>query len=473
MLNLSVREVLEAVNGKLVKGRGEDRFANVAIDSRAVCDNDLFIAIVGRRLDGHAFVPEAVARGAAGALVARPEFTDCVDREAAVILASNTTKALQDLARWHRRRFRCPVIAITGSNGKTTTKDLTWSILSVQHRTVRSEGSKNNHIGLPLTLLDLDRNTEAAVVELGTSAFGEIRDLVSICLPDVGCITNIGPAHLEFFESVANVARAKAELLEGMPDGAPVILNADDRWFDWLRNRARGPVVTFGVYRPADFMAEDVRAENGSVIFRMIANPLGSRRYVRLPFAGSHNVYNALSAAAIASQLGVGISEIKEGLVSAMLPAMRYEISTISGITVINDAYNANPVSTMSALSSFCEMNVSGKRIFVCGDMLELGPYARRAHRQVGRFISSQPIDHVIALGDLAAEVLKGACGDGQPGPRRAFCASVEEVASVLKDIAVPGDAVLIKGSRANGMERIVDAWRVSALAPLLEEVTR
>lgn len=472
-MNLSVREVVEAVNGKLVKGRGGCRFAGIAIDSRSVRRDDLFVAIVGRRLDGHLFVDEALARGAAGVLVARPECADGMEHGAPVILANDTTKALQDLAKWHRRRFRCPLIAVTGSNGKTTTKDLTWSILSVSYRTVRSEGSKNNHIGLPLTLLELDPNTEAAVVELGTSALGEIRDLVSICSPDVGCITNIGPAHLEFFESVANVARAKAELLEGMPDGAPVILNADDRWFDWLRNRAKGPVVTFGVYRPADFMAEDVLAENGSVIFRLIANPLGSRRYVRLPFSGSHNVYNALSAAAIASQLGAGISEIKEGLATAMLPAMRYEISTISGITVINDAYNANPVSTMSALSSFCEMSVSGKRVFVCGDMLELGPHARRAHREVGRFIRSQPIHYVMALGDLAAEVLKGACGDGHPGPRRAFCSSVEEVVSILNDIAVPGDAILIKGSRANGMERIVDALRVSALAPSLEEATR
>ena len=462
--------MVNAVGGKLVKGQTDDRFAGVAIDSRAVRNHELFVAIVGKRLDGHLFVEEALARGAAGVLVARPDLADRIDPGAPVILANDTTKALQDLARWHRRRFRCPLIAVTGSNGKTTTKDLTWAILSVSYRTIRSEGSKNNHIGLPLTLLELDPNTEAAVVELGTSAFGEIRDLVSICSPDVGCITNIGPAHLAFFESVANVARAKAELLEGMPDGAPVILNADDRWFDWLRKRAKGPVLTFGVYRPADFMAEDVRAENGCVIFRLTANPLGSRRYVRLPFPGSHNVYNALSAAAIASQVGLGISEIKEGLASAMLPAMRYEISTISGVTVINDAYNANPVSTMSALSSFCEMSVSGNRIFVCGDMLELGPHARQAHRQVGRFISGQPIHYVIALGDLAAEVLRGSRCDGRPGPRRVFCSSLEEVVSVLNDVAVPGDAVLIKGSRADGMERIVEALRMSALAPSLEE---
>lgn len=467
---LSVREVVEAVNGKLVKGRRDDRFAGISIDSRAVCDDDLFIAIVGRRLDGHVFVPEAVARGAAGALVTRLEFADRIDRDAAVIFANDTTKALQNLAKWHRRRFPCPIIAVTGSNGKTTTKDLTWSILSVKYQTLRSEGSKNNHIGLPLTLLKLDQNTEAAVVELGTSAFGEIRDLVSICSPDIGCITNIGPAHLEFFGNVANVAQAKAELLEGMGDGSPVVLNADDEWFEWLRGRARGPVVTFGVYRPADFMAEDVRVENGSVTFRLIANPLGSRRYVRMPFAGAHNVYNALAAAAIASQVGIGMSEIKEGLLKATLPAMRYEISTISGVTVINDAYNANPVSTMSALSSFCEMSISGKRIFVCGDMLELGHYGRQAHRQVGQFIGSQPIDYVIALGSLSPEVVKAAFGDDLKGERWACCGSVEEVVSVLKEVAGPGDAVLIKGSRANGMERIIDGLKVAALVPSMED---
>jgi UDP-N-acetylmuramoyl-tripeptide--D-alanyl-D-alanine ligase len=438
-----------------------------------VCNDDLFVAIVGKRLDGHVFVPEAVSQGAAGALVARAKFADCIDSEAPVILANDTTKALQDLARWHRRRFRCPVIAVTGSNGKTTTKDLTWHILSVKYRTLRSEGSKNNHIGLPLTLMGLDQNAEAAVVELGTSAFGEIRDLASICSPDVGCITNIGPAHLEFFETVANVAEAKAELLDGMAEGAPAVLNVDDEWYDYLRSRAKGPVVTFGIYRPADFMGEDIHAENGSVTFRLIANPLGARRYVRVPFPGSHNVYNALSAAAIASQLGLGIAEIKEGLAKAALPAMRYEVSTISDITVINDAYNANPVSTRSALASFCEMSVSGKRIFVCGDMLELGPSASEAHRQLGRFIRSLPIDYVIALGNLAPEVLKGAFGNGHRGPRWAGCGSVEEVVSILKDVAVPGDAVLIKGSRANGMERIVDVLRAGALAPSIEEAIR
>ena len=467
---LSVREVVEAVNGKLVKGRGDDRFAGIAIDSRTIRPGDLFIAIVGKRLDGHAFVSEARAKGAAGALVSTLNGEDSTDGHVAAVMVEDTTKALQNLAKWHRRRFRCPIIAVTGSNGKTTTKDLTWSILSVKYQTLRSEGSKNNHIGLPLTLLKLDQNTEAAVVELGTSAFGEIGDLVSICSPDIGCITNIGPAHLQFFGNIANVAQAKAELLEGMRDGAPVILNADDEWFEWLRGRAKGPVVTFGVYRPADFMAEDVRVENGSVTFRLIANPLGSRRYVRMPFAGAHNVYNALAAAAIASQVGIGTSEIKEGLAKATLPAMRYEMTMISGVTVINDAYNANPVSTMSALSSFCEMSISGKRIFVCGDMLELGHYGRQAHRQVGQFIRSQPIDYVIALGSLSPEVVKAAFGDDLRGERWACCGSVEEVVSVLKEVAAPGDAVLIKGSRANGMERIVDGLKGLALMPSLED---
>jgi len=412
---------------------------------------------VGKRLDGHAFVCEALKKGAAGALVSRRDFGACEDGDVAIVMVDDTTRALQNLAKWHRRRFSCPIAAVTGSNGKTTTKDLTWAILSRKFGTVRNEGSKNNHIGLPLTLLELDEETEAAVVELGTSGFGEIRDLVSICSPDVGCITNVGPAHLEFFGSVVKVARAKAELLEGMREGSPVVLNADDEWCEWLHGQAKGPVVSFGIYHPADFMAEDIQSGDGTVSFRIAANLFGVRRYVRMPFAGAHNVYNALAAAAIASQFGAEISEIKEGLAAARLPSMRYEITSLEGLTVINDAYNANPVSTMTALSSFCEMSVPGKRIFVCGDMLELGKHAREAHEQVGFFISSQPIDYVIAFGKLAPAVVKAAFGDGLRGKRWACCRSVEEVVSVLMDVASPGDAVLIKGSRANAMERIVD----------------
>jgi UDP-N-acetylmuramoyl-tripeptide--D-alanyl-D-alanine ligase len=470
---ISAGELVDAVKGTLITGRSEMVFTGVSIDSRSVRKGDLFVAIVGKRFDGHAFVPKALGKGAPGALVSRRDFGACEDGDAVVVMVDETTKALQNLAKWHRRRFLCPIAAVTGSNGKTTTKDLAWAILAAKYRTVRNEGSKNNHIGLPLTLLALDEKTEAVVVELGTSGFGEIRDLVSICSPDVGCVTNVGPAHLEFLGSVANVARAKVELLEGMREGSPVVLNADDEWFEWLRGRAKGPVVTFGIYHPADFMAEDIQSSDGTVTFRMAANLFGVRRYVQMPFGGAHNVYNALAAAAIASQFGAGISQIKEGLAAATLPSMRYELTSLDGVTVINDAYNANPVSTMTALSSFCEMSVAGKRIFVCGDMLELGRYARQAHKQVGFFIASQPIDYVITLGELAPAVAKAAFGAGARGAKWACCQSVEEVVSVLMDVAAPGDAVLIKGSRANGMERIVDALKAELRAGSREVAVR
>jgi UDP-N-acetylmuramoyl-tripeptide--D-alanyl-D-alanine ligase len=470
---ITAAELIDAVRGKLVSGAPGTVFTGVSIDSRTVRKGDLFVAIVGKRLDGHSFVSEAVAKGAAGAIVSR--WDSAADRKsnAVLVVVDDTTKALQNLAKWHRRRFSCSVAAITGSNGKTTTKDLAWAILSRDFRTVRNEGSKNNHIGLPVTLLELDEETEAVVAELGTSGWGEIRELISICSPDIGCITNIGPAHLEFFGSIANVARAKAELLEGMRDGCPVVLNADDEWFEWLRGEARGPVVTFGIYHPADFMAEDIHIENEAVTFRMVANLLGRRRYVHLPFAGTHNVYNALAAATIASQFGVGMPKIKEGLAAARLPSMRYEVRCLDGLTVINDAYNANPVSTMSALSSFCEMNVDGKKIFVCGDMLELGKHALEAHRQVGFFIASQPIDYVITLGELASAVGEAAFRGRPGGERWVRCRSVEEVVDVLMDVASPGDAVLIKGSRANGMERIVEALEVGAFAGSREDARR
>ncbi len=493
-------ELIDAIKGRLITGRTETVFTGVSIDSRSVRKADLFIAIVGKRFDGHDFVLDAWRKGAAGAVVSSDcglriadwglgtgncglriadcglEIADCGlaknaaahsgfgKREAAggfvLVMVKDTTEALQNLAAWHRRRFSCPVAAVTGSNGKTTTKDLTWAILSRRYKTVRARGSKNNHIGLPLTLLELDEETEAAVVELGTSGFGEIRDLVSISSPDVGCITNIGPAHLEFFGSVENVAKAKAELLQGMREGCPLALNADDEWFDWLRRRAKGPVVSFGIHRPADFMAEEICARDGAVSFELVAELLGVRRRVEMPFPGGHNAYNALAAAAISSQLGAGMSEIEEGLRVATLPSMRYEVMTLSGVTVINDAYNANPASTMCSLASFCEMSVPGRRIFVCGDMLELGRHAAEAHRRLGGFIKSKPIDYVVAFGEESRAVVEAAFPGGHHDESSACCRSVEEVVSVLREVAVPGDAILIKGSRANRMERIVDALK-------------
>jgi UDP-N-acetylmuramoyl-tripeptide--D-alanyl-D-alanine ligase len=460
MGSMNVGELINAVLGRLIAGRTDTIFSGVSIDSRSVRKNELFFAIVGKRFDGHDFVAEAVRRGAGGAVVSRERAVGGSNGDVAVVVVDDTLKALQDVAGWHRRRFRCPVAAITGSNGKTTTKDLTWAILSRRWRTLRAEGSKNNHVGLPLTLAALDDDTDAAVVELGTSNFGEIRSLVSICVPDVGCITNVGAAHLEFFGSVENVARAKAELLEGMREGCPVVLNADDEWYEWLRARAKGPVVTFGIRRPADFVAEDIVARNGVVVFRMRANLWGVQRRVEMPVAGAHNAYNALASAAISSQLGAGIFDIEEGLNKASLPSMRYEMSKFSGVAVINDAYNANPVSMMSSVSSFCEMGIRGKRIFVCGDMLELGKYADKFHKELGRFVKTKPIDYVVAFGELAPAVAEAAFGVSSGNGRSSCCRSVEEVVSVLMKLVAPGDAVLIKGSRANAMERIVGALR-------------
>ncbi len=462
MSSIGTSELIHALMGRQIAGRTESVFTGVSTDSRSVRRGDLFIALVGKRLDGHDFVSEAVRGGAAGVVVSRECSPNDDADDVVIVMVDDTTKALLRLAAWHRCRFRCRVAAVTGSNGKTTTKDLTWAILSRRYRTLRSQGSKNNHIGLPLTLLELNDKTEAAVLELGTSAFGEVRLLAFICQPDVGCITNVGPAHLEFFGSVQNVAAAKAELLEELDESSPVVLNADDEWSEWVRYKARGPIVTFGIHRKADFMAENVSARDGYVSFRLVANLLGSRRTIELPFPGGHNARNALAAAALSSQMGAGISEIEEGLAAAKLPSMRYEVSTFSGITVINDAYNANPVSMMAALSSFCETDVRGRRIFVCGDMLELGIHAHEAHREVGLFLRSKPIDYVIAFGELAPIVGKAAFGEGMEGEKWTSCRSPEEVLSVLKNVAASGDAVLIKGSRANAMERIVDALRAA-----------
>ncbi len=457
---LSLKEIINSVGGKLISGHPEQTITNISIDSRTMRTNDLFIAIKGRRFDGHSFVNEAIQKGACSVICANDFNTGSIKDTIGTIKVKDTIEALQNIAKTYRQKFHIPVVAITGSNGKTTVKDIIHSIASLHLNILKTEGTKNNHIGVPLTIMKLDRNTDAAVIEMGMSGFGEIRNLSRIARPTMGLITNINPAHIEFFDSVEEIAEAKSELLDELPAGATAILNSDDEWFNWLQQRTNSATVTFGIKNDADFKASDIRQDRNGIRFRLQMKNQDESSEAFIPIIGTYNIYNTLAALAVCNELRIDIKKAVGVLSEIKLPSMRFEILETNGLTIINDAYNANPASMAAALETFSKMDLAGKRIFVCGDMLELGWYALKAHRSIGKLVNSSSIDYLITFGESAEEVRKSAISDGLNENYAKSFGTIDEIVEFLAATANKGDGILIKGSRAKGMERIVDGLR-------------
>jgi len=455
-MNESEKKLLKGLLGKMetmeIKG--------VSIDSRTIREGELFVAIKGDRFDGHDFVPGVMQRGAWGALVAR---TALEDRPSAlgglknILPVNNTLHALQEMAYLHRRKFAVPVVGITGSNGKTTTKEMLAGILQKQGPVLKNEGNLNNHIGVPLTLLRLNAGHTAAVVEMGMSAPGEIDALARFVGPDVGVITNIGPAHLEFLKSMDLVAQAKGELFGHLKPDGTAVLNADDDYFESLKKKFSGRVLSFGIDKKSDVRASDIRQEKDFTDFTVRSD--GSAVEVRLRAVGRHNIYNALAAAAAALAVGMSIDVVKRGLDDFLPSAMRSELRQVQGRTVFADCYNANPASMDAALAALISLKSRGKAIAVLGDMLELGTVAVDAHRALGATAARLGVDLVITLGPLAKQVGKGAIDAGMPKDRVLEAGSQAEAAALLKKLSVPGDIVLIKGSRGMKMEKILEEF--------------
>ncbi len=447
-------EIASATQGRLMGGPPETSVSSISTDTRTLRPGELFVALVGDRFDGHSFVAEAFARGAAAAMLEAARASEPPEDRPA-ILVENTTRALQDVARASRERYDCPVIAVTGSNGKTTTKDFIAALSGRQFTLVKSAGSFNNHVGVPLTCLEIDRTTALAVVEIGMSAAGEIRGLAAVAQPQVGVITNVNPAHLEFFESVAAIAEAKAELLEALPPDGTAVLNADDEWVRRIGERWAGRRITFGTRPDADVRLSVVRetADGSDVVLEC---PGGPELKTVVPAPGRHNALNAAAAVAACCAIGMHPADAVEGFPGLRLPKMRFEQHEWRGARLINDAYNANPTSMRAALATFAAMPGS-RRFVVCGDMRELGPHSREAHRAIGRLLAETGFDRVIATGGDARYILEAAIEHGLPADRAADCAGAEQAAALLRDELRPGDAVLIKGSRANRMECIIE----------------
>ena len=458
---LHIEEVLKATGGKLLQGEGNAFFQGISTDSRTVAEGELFIALKGSRFDGHYYASTALEKKAGGVVIEEDRVGDIRwngYRSKAVISVKDTLSALGDIAQNWRRKYRTPVVAVTGSNGKTTTKEMIAACLETTFPILKTKGNLNNLIGLPLTLLALTEKERVVVLEMGMNVPGEIRRLTEIAEPDVGLITNIQTVHLEGMVSLERLKEEKGELFRRMRRNGTILVNQDDPRVMDLASHYPGQKITFGVSHPAEVMAKEIRLRGeGGTYFTLILEEEVMEIHLRA--LGRHFVPNALSAIAIASLFGVEVKQAKEALEHFQPFSMRMEVVPLKGgETLINDAYNANPYSMELALETLVETKGRGRAIAVLGDMLELGEYTKEAHQQLGRKVSELPIDFLFTLGEEAPIVVESANRYGFPPERMRVVRSHSEAIDTLRKIMQNGDWILIKGSRRMAMEKIVEA---------------
>jgi UDP-N-acetylmuramoyl-tripeptide--D-alanyl-D-alanine ligase len=457
---LNVREIRKAAGAVLVPGRREGEFRGVSTDSRLVAKGNLFVALVGEHFDGHDFLKTAVQAGATGVVIRRDrqEKVAGLPADVAVLSVEDTLKALGDIAHYWRMKFKVPVVAITGSSGKTTTKEMAANILGQTKAVLKNEGNYNNLIGLPLTLFRLEARHEAVVLEMGTNRPGEIRRLTEIAEPDIGVVTNVGPAHLEGLKSLKMVREEKGDLFRTMSGRGTAVINIDDPNLSHWEERWEGRTITFGIEKPAEVCAEHISQEGEKGTIFTLVSGTGSRE-VTMATIGNHNVYNALAAAAAARACGIPFDKICRGLMSFKPVAGRMEVHRLkNGAFLINDAYNANPASVGEALKTLRELKGESRSVVVIGDMLELGEASERLHGDIGRMIGETGVAKVFLRGRFAGAVAQGAMKKGLRREQIHIDLSPEEIAESLKRGLKEGDWALVKGSRRMKMEDIVQA---------------
>ena len=450
-MGFSVREILEATGAQLIAGNPNDYFAGVSIDSRTVKKGDIFICIRGERFDGGDFIPEALEKGASGIIISRDKAAALRVRSVPSIMSvENTVRALSALAHINRKRFGIPIVCITGSNGKTTTKEMLSALLGVKYKVLKNEGTQNNLIGLSLSLLKMNAECELAVLELGTNHFGELKELTRIAAPSVGVITNIGPAHLEFFGDESGVLKEKCDLLKGLRPPAIAILNADD---DRLREKLYYDMkvipFTFGIKNKSDFMARRIICKNRKTSFLIKNYPIQLNTVSRV------NVYNGLCAYATARIFGIEAYDIIKKFKQFSLPEGRFQIRKINGLNVIDDCYNANPASFRQAIESFSNLSSGGRKIVVIADMLELGQKSELLHKNLGQELGEAGVDLIIAVGRLSHIACDAAKSCGFNSRSIYKCFSTQEARDIISGLLKKDDTVLIKGSRAMRLEEI------------------
>src|SRR5580693_4670090 len=432
----------------------EEVVQEYSIDSRTVGPGQLFFAVKGERLDGHDFVEQALRNGAIAAVV-RKDQLGRYPHETRLLAVEDTLVALQTLATAVRKLWGKPLIGVTGSVGKTTTKEAIAHVLSTRFRVLKSEGNFNNHFGLPLMLLKLEPEYDVAVIEMGMSHAGEIRALAKIAQPEIGVVTNVAPVHLEFFDSLAGIARAKYELVESLPVNGVAVLNADDEYVSQFGRDFKGKVVMYGMGATADVLAENVQSKGtGGAEFDVVIG--GVREHATLPLVGEHNVLNALAAVAVGLQRGLTPADAV-GALATLAPAdKRGQVLQLGNITVINDCYNSNPKALEAMVDALAAM-AGKRRIVVAGEMLELGPAGEEMHRRAGQHMAGQKIDRLVGVRGLARPMVEAA---RTAGARAEFVAAPEEAGEWLAREGRDGDLVLLKASRGVKLEKALESWK-------------
>jgi UDP-N-acetylmuramoyl-tripeptide--D-alanyl-D-alanine ligase len=463
MVTMSAAYLAEVIGGEIVAGPPDAVLRGVEIDSREIEPGMAFLALPGERTDGHDHIGDAIRSGARTIVVSR--FDDAVSAQlsrpeaaaTAVVRVTDVGESLRALAVHYRGALRCPVVGITGSTGKTSTKDFLVAALGEDSEPVATRGNRNNELGVPLTVLRADQRTGALVVEMGMRAEGEIERLCEIVRPTMGIVTNIGQTHMETLGSQEAIARAKGELVGCVPDAGRVFLNGDDDWSRSLASRAKAPVTWYGLGPSVDVRAHDIEVDKlGRPSFMLSAG--GATAHVTLPVPGRHHAYTAAAAAAAALHLGVGLEDIAERLGEVRVTGMRMQVFVAAnGVTVVNDAYNANPASMRAAVVALADMRPKGARLAVLGDMAELGSLTELAHFRIGEAVARSGVDVLVTVGPRARRIAEGALAAGMPASSVRPCETVDEAVEVLDDVLAAGDIVLVKASRSMGLERVVE----------------
>ncbi|MGP3779439.1 UDP-N-acetylmuramoyl-tripeptide--D-alanyl-D-alanine ligase [Halanaerobium saccharolyticum] len=466
MQNLNLAEIIDFSGAELLQGDADKVIEEIVIDSREVKDNYLFIAIIGENQDGHLYLSEAVKNGAGAVIVDREIEDDFIkSSDTAILKVDDTTRALQDIAHNYRKSFAdLKVIAVTGSAGKTTTKDLIYSVLKQKYSCLKTEGNYNNHIGLPLTLLRLTAAEDLAVLEMGMSALGEIKLLAEIAEPDIGIVTNVAEAHLKQLGSLENIARAKKELIDQLKPSNKAILNYDNLYTRKMGKETTAEVIYFGFEKGADLQTLEYNFDSKNEILNFKSRYKNKNYSFKFYKAGKHNIYNAMAAIITGLEYGLSSAEVQQGLDQAEFSSNRMDfIELKSGVRIINDSYNANPLAVKAALDVLVE-HQSKRTIAVLASMLELGEQSQAKHREVGLYAAEKGVDLLVTIGLEAREIAAGAAAGKMPSDRIITLKNNQECIELLAAKINEGDLILIKGSRANHLEEIAAALKTEEL---------
>ncbi len=452
-----MKYLASACKAEIRRGSADVLVKNVCTDSRQAKPADLFFAIKGEKFDGHEFLGEVAAKGVVAVVVEKKKIPATLPK-CAVLVVDDARAAFGKLAAAYRKDFDLPVIAVAGSNGKTTTKELLASVLSQKFKSLGSEASFNNDIGVPVTLLRLDKTHQTAVLEAGTNHPGELAPLVEMIAPKFGVLTNIGREHLEFFGDVAGVAQEEGCLAELLPADGKLFINGDNEWAEKIIARTKAKVGRVGLGGKNDWRAKKIRLDKNGVTFQVQTAKEDFCGEYRINLLGRHQVTNALFAVAVGNELGLSRAEIQRGLADCKPPKMRLQFWEANGVRVLDDAYNANADSTIAALETLCDLPLQGRRVAVLGDMGELGAHSAAAHAEVGRRAAELKIGQLFTVGKMSLTTAKAARDAGLT--RVIEFENVEAAVKAVKNFLKAGDVVLLKASRASRLERIAETLR-------------